>query len=81
MYYLPAENLDFIGVTKERTIQQIHQIMGHCNSTDLIQLQGVVDGLKITNPEQEFFCDISVVKVSRHTAQLPRIQMDVQRKC
>ena len=32
--------------------------MGHCNLDDLVKLEGVVDGLKISNPNNKFFCDI-----------------------
>ena len=58
LYYLPVVNRDSAKVTRERTIQQLHKIMGHCNQKDLVQLEGVVNGLKITNPNEHFFCDI-----------------------
>ena len=58
LYYLPVMNRDSAKVTRERTIQQLHKIMGHCNQKDLVQLEGVVNGLKITNPNEDFFCDI-----------------------
>ena len=58
LYYLPVVNHDSAKVTRERTIQQLHKIMGHCNQKDLIQLEEVVNGLEIMNPNEDFFCDI-----------------------
>ena len=58
LYYLPVVNRDSAKVTRERTIQQLHKIVGHCDQKDLVQLEGVVNGLKITNPNEDFFCDI-----------------------
>ena len=58
LYYLPVVNRDSAKVTRERTIQQLHKIIGHCNQKNFVQLEGVVNGLKITNPNEHFFCDI-----------------------
>ena len=42
--------------------------MGHCNVDDLLKLQNVVDGIKITNPDEKFFCDICCKGKMPHTA-------------
>ena len=36
----------------------MYSIMRHCNQDDLLKLEGVVDGLKITDRDGKFFCDI-----------------------
>ena len=58
LYYLPTANNDSVSVSvsKECTIQNLHCTMGHCNVDDLLKLQNVVDGIKITNPDEKFFC-------------------------
>ena len=66
LYYLPAPlsssvdkcDSDRVSVNKERTMKQLHSIMGHCNQDDLQKLEGVVDGLKISDRDSKFFCDI-----------------------
>ena len=66
LYYLPAPlsssvdkcDTDRVSVNKERTMKQLHSIMGHCNQDDLQKLEGVVDGLKISDRDSKFFCDI-----------------------
>ena len=66
LYYLPTSSTsvidcgtDTLSVTKEHTMKELHHIMGHCNLDDLVKLEGVVDGLKISDPNNKFFCDIS----------------------
>ena len=39
-------------------MKELHHIMGHCNLDDLVKLEGVLDGLKISDPNNKFFCDI-----------------------
>ena len=39
-------------------MNELHHIMGPCNLDDLVKLEGVVDGLKISDPNNKFFCDI-----------------------
>ena len=65
LYYLPTSSTsvidcgtDTLSVTKEHTMKELHHIMGHCNLDDLVKLEGVVDGLKISDPNNKFFCDI-----------------------
>ena len=65
LYYLPTSSTrvidcgtDTLSVTKEHTMKELHHIMGRCNLDDLLKLEGVVDGLKISDPNNTFFCDI-----------------------
>ena len=38
-------------------MKELHHIMGHCNLDDLVKLEGVVDGLKISdNQTTSFHC-------------------------
>ena len=64
LYYLPTSSTsvidcgtDTLSVTKEHTMNELHHIMRHCNLDDLLKLQGVVDGLKTSDPSNKFFCD------------------------
>ena len=68
LYYLPTSSTsvidcgtgtgtDTLSITKEHTMKELHHIMGHCNLDDLLKLEGVVDGLKIGDPNNKFFCD------------------------
>ena len=61
LHYLPTSSTsgiesgtDTLSVTKEHTMKELHHIMGHCNLDDLLKL-GVVDGLKISDPNNKFF--------------------------
>ena len=64
LYYLPTSSTsvmdcgtDTLSVTKEHTMNEVHHRMGHCNLDDLLKLEGVVDGLKISDPNNSFFRD------------------------
>ena len=65
LHYLPTSSrsvidcgTDTLPVTKEHNMKELHHIMRHCNLDDLLKLEGVVDGLKISDPNNKFFCDI-----------------------
>ena len=54
LYYLCS------SITKKNashTLKEWHEIMGHCNTKDIIKLESVVDGMTITNKES-FECSI-----------------------
>ena len=62
MYYLPlAENVDKVNSVKSMTLERFHQVMGHANVCDLLKLEHVVYGVKITDPNTKFFCEICTV--------------------
>eukprot|EP00795_Rhopilema_esculentum_P009995 gene9995-18622_t len=54
LYYLCSTVLT---KSTSHTLKEWHEIMGHCNSRDIIKLEGVVDGMKITSKDS-FQCDI-----------------------
>ena len=56
LFYL--ETSDVVGAVKEHSLKELHTMMGHCNVHDLRQLERTVDGIRITDPGSEFFCDI-----------------------
>ena len=56
LFYL--ETSDVEGAVKEHSLKELHTMMGHCNVHDLRQLERTVDGIRITDPGSEFFCDI-----------------------
>ena len=39
-------------------MKELHHIMGHCNLDELLKLEGIVDGLKISDPNNKFSCNI-----------------------
>ena len=39
-------------------MEEWHIIIGHCNVKDMRRLEGVVDGMKITDSNADFRCDI-----------------------
>ena len=42
-----------------RSLEEWHVIMGHCNKQDILRLENVVDGMKITN-KADFECGICI---------------------
>ena len=44
---------------KEKSLEEWHQIMGHCNENDVLKLEGVVKGMKISNKD-DFQCSTCV---------------------
>eukprot|EP00795_Rhopilema_esculentum_P005613 gene5613-10823_t len=56
LYYLCSTVLT---KSTSHTLKEWHEIMGHCNSRDIIKLEGVVDGMKITSKDS-FQCDICI---------------------
>ena len=62
LYYLPlAENIDKVNSVKSMTLERFQQVMGHANVCDLLKLEHVVNGVKITDPNTKFFCEICTV--------------------
>ncbi len=58
LYYLPTiEHVDRAKSIKEYTLKELHCTMGHCNTSDLVNLEGVVQGIRIKDPNSTFFCD------------------------
>ena len=68
LYYLPTKNSDKVCVTKECTLKELHDTMGHCNVSDLLKLQTVVHGIKIKDPDEKFFCNICCKGKMTHSA-------------
>ena len=58
MYYLNKA----MAATKNvfsHTMKECHRIMGHCNTNDILGLEKVVEGMKITN-RNNFVCEICI---------------------
>ena len=45
---------------KSKSLQDWHEILGHCNLNDVLALENVVDGMKITG-KKEFDCGVCVM--------------------
>ena len=45
------------GNNKTHTMHEWHKILGHCNVRDVCKLEGVVEGMKITD-KGDFRCDV-----------------------
>ena len=41
-----------------RTLKQWHEALGHCNTQDILKLQGKVEGMVITNKTDKFQCEV-----------------------
>ena len=49
------------GNNKTHTVEEWHRILGHCNARGVRRLEGIVDGMKITDNKDDFRCDICVM--------------------
>ena len=52
MYFLDTYNdcqIDSDTVNYTCDVQKWHEILGHCNFDDVLQLENIVDGMKIVN--------------------------------
>ena len=68
LYYL---NNTVTGNNKTHTMHEWHKILGHCNVRDVCKLEGVVEGMKITD-KGDFRCDVCVMgKMSQHRSREP----------
>ena len=58
-----SSDVEKVCSVRERTLQQWHETMGHCNVRDVIELQKVVDGMKITDVDnfKDFECETCVI--------------------
>jgi transposase InsO family protein len=54
LYYLNSVEAKVVS----RSVEEWHEIMGHCNVKDVCKLEGVVNGMKISNKCKEFQCDV-----------------------
>ena len=55
LYYLNMCNAGKVS----HSLKEWHAIMGHCNKQDILRLENVVDGMKITNKD-DFECGICI---------------------
>ena len=52
LYYLKThDNMESEFVNYTRNIKEWHEILGHCNYQDIIKLEDVVDGMKVTSKD------------------------------
>ena len=54
LYYL---NSVVNNTGDSHSIQEWHEILGHCNVKDVIKLESVVEGMKISD-KSDFSCDV-----------------------
>ncbi|KAF2349910.1 GAG-pre-integrase domain [Trinorchestia longiramus] len=60
LYYLNSLNsVDPVNTVGEHTLEEWHNILGHCNVKDVMSLEGVTKGMKITN-KGNLHCEICV---------------------
>lgn len=54
------------------TLQEWHEIMGHCNCDDLMKLENLVQGMKIVDKDKKFHCEVCVLgKMSDNRSRKP----------
>ena len=56
LYYL---NSSVSSSTATHTLHEWHEILGHCNTGDIIKMEKVVSGMKITD-KREFDCEVCI---------------------
>ena len=68
LYYI--NNVKSVG-PKERSLQEWHNVLGHLNQHDCLNLEGVVDGMKVTS-KSNFKCPVCIqgkmVEYKNHSA-------------
>ena len=52
--------------TRSESLETWHRILGHCNTSDIAQLEGVVQGMKINNHET-FNCETCILAKQTNT--------------
>ena len=65
LYYLPTKHSDKLCVTKECTLKELHDTISHCNVSDL---QTVVHGIQIKDPDEKLFCNFCCKGKMTHSA-------------
>ena len=69
LYYL--NNVSNQSVVKTRSLKEWHQVLGHCNIKDVLNLENVVDGMKIVD-KNNFTCDSCIKgKMSEYRNRTP----------
>ena len=67
LFYL--RNVTF--VKGARDLKTWHQVLGHCNTNDILKLESIVDGMKISN-KTKFHCEPCVLgKQTKHISKKP----------
>ena len=57
--------------TSSRTVEEWHKVLGQCNVKDVLKLENVVNGMKITN-KNVFDCDACIIgKMSQYRSRKP----------
>ena len=59
LYYLGVVETQTDSVCATRSLQEWHEILGHCNVSDVLKLENAVDGMKITG-KRNFECGICI---------------------
>ena len=72
LFYLKAYRVssqESTRVNAVRDLQTWHNILGHCNKDDIVKLQNVVDGMKISD-RKDFVCEPCIL--GKHTETVNR---------
>ena len=60
LFYLTAnQSEDSANVVRSASLQEWHEVLGHCNVNDVTKLEKVVKGMKIDN-RSKFSCDVCI---------------------
>ena len=71
LYYL--NNLND-NLCKSRSLREWHKVLGHCNTKDVLKLETVVEGMKITNKDN-FSCESCIKgKMCEYRNRLPDLK-------
>jgi len=68
LYYL---NKTVPGRDKVHTLEEWHRILGHCNTKDILQLEGNVEGFEVKD-KTDFECEVCILgKMPQYRNRLP----------
>ena len=83
LYYLtvydeeePPDQGDSLYYTCD--LKRWHEILGHCNTDDIVKLESVVEGMKVKNKDCKVECDVCVLgKMTNDRSRRPRVRSTV----
>ena len=84
LYYLPAPlsssvdkcDTDRVSVNKERTMKQLHSIMGHCNQDDLLKFSGMVFHYFLKHKSDTTRATARFIADTAHIGSIKRLRTD-----
>ena len=61
---------------QSRTLNEWHKVLGHCNCTDILKLEGLVDGMKITKKDDAHCSSCILGKQTVNRSRVPDLRAE-----